>query len=86
MKTSTFLPFPGDIPRKRRRHWKRQILRAHPRLNPAWLDARYEMGFCLASGDFRVGTGQRFMLGADGKFQPVTEVQISEPNPAWRDA
>lgn len=45
-----YLPLPGEIPRKQRRHWKRQILRAHPGLNPAWLDARYEWYFVSANG------------------------------------
>jgi hypothetical protein len=54
MKTSTYLPLPGSrITRKRRRHWKRQILRAHPGLNPAWLDARYEMRFIFAPSPAR---------------------------------
>lgn len=45
-----YLPFPGEISRKRRRHWKRQVLRGFPGLNPAWLDARFEIEFQYADG------------------------------------
>lgn len=38
-----YLPLRGEISRKRRRKWKRQVLRANPGLNPEWLDARYEI-------------------------------------------
>ncbi len=47
---SLYLPLPGQITRKRRRHWKRQILKNNPGLNPAWLDARYEIAYLYADG------------------------------------
>lgn len=38
---STYLPLPGRLSRKRRRHWKRQILKNHPGMNGEWLEAAY---------------------------------------------
>lgn len=40
-----YLPLPGAISRKRRRHWRRQVLRANPTLNPWWLEARFEISW-----------------------------------------
>jgi len=51
IRTSTYLPPLGKPSRKRRRKWKRQILRHHPGLNPGWLDAPYEVAFVDALGN-----------------------------------
>jgi hypothetical protein len=45
-----YLPLPGQISRKRRRHWKKQIINNNPGLNPEWLDARYELALINQSG------------------------------------
>jgi len=42
---SLYLPYLGKPSRKRRRKWKRQLLRLNPGLNPNWLDARYAIAF-----------------------------------------